>query len=156
MGFAYPGELVREVLVYLSRRFVVLEVKYFRHRLERRSIEGRAYIIFGSAGHDNPEGMWRGDERMEEVKEVRPMCRVPTLVEPIYNENSGCWRLWWNGRNVVRYQLLDLMLQRLLENGGIGLDSLKNGMVKGWKYFDEMGNDRGDKGRFIIEAWDSR
>jgi hypothetical protein len=33
--------------------------------------------------------MWRGDERMEEAKEVRPLVRVPTLVEPIYNENSG-------------------------------------------------------------------
>jgi hypothetical protein len=91
---------------------------------------------------------------MKEVEEVRPLFRVPTLVEPIYNEYSGRWRLW-NGRNVVRYQLLDLILQRLVENGGIGSDSLENGMVKGWNCFDEMGNDRGNKGRFIIKAWDS-
>jgi hypothetical protein len=100
--------------------------------------------------------MWRGDERMEEVKEVCPLFRIPTLVEPIYNENSGCWRLWWNGRKVVRYQLLDLILQRLLENGGIGSDSFQNGMVKCWNCFNEMGNDRGDKGRFSVKAWDSR
>ena len=93
---------------------------------------------------------------MKEVKEVCPLFKVPTLVESIYNENSGRRRLWWNGRNVVRYQLLDLILQRLVEDGGIGSDSLENGMVKCWNYIDEMGNDRGDKGCFIIEYRDSR
>jgi hypothetical protein len=157
MGFADPCELVREMLAYFQRRFVALEVKDFRYRLERRSIEGRAYVEFWSAGHDDPEGMWRDDERMDELKEVRSLFGVPTFVEPIYNENPdpGCWRLWWDGCSVIGYQLLDLKLQRLLEDVGIEPNSFSYWMVECWDYCDEMGNDRRDKGCFIVKAWDS-
>jgi hypothetical protein len=89
MSFAYPGKLVREILVDFSRCFVVLEVKNFRDRIQRGTIKSRAYVVFWSTGHDDPEGMWRGDERMKEAKEVCSLFLVPTFIKPIYNQNPG-------------------------------------------------------------------
>jgi hypothetical protein len=108
MSFAYPGKLVREILVDFSRSFVVLEVKNFRDRIQRGLIKSRAYVVFGSTGHDDPEGMWRGDEGVKEAKEVCSLFLVPTFVEPIYNKNSG--GLWWDRRSVFQYKLLCLQL----------------------------------------------
>jgi hypothetical protein len=89
MSFPYPSELVGEILVYFPRHFVVLEVKNFRYRRERGLVESRAYVVFWPTGQDNPEGVWRDNEGMKEVEEVRSLFRVPAFVEPIYNENSG-------------------------------------------------------------------
>ena len=89
MSVAYPVEFVGEVLVYLSPCVVSLEVENLCDRIERRTIKRSADVVFRSTGHNDPEGMGRGDERMDDAEEVRPLCRVSTFVKPVNNEKSG-------------------------------------------------------------------